>query len=128
MRARYSQLVRPMIRTMTTTLPLKSRPRMVTLGILPPKNLAITMSRKICGMMSIASVKRINTLSSSAAVIARGRANQDAHEHLQRSGRHADQQRDLAAIDGAGQDIAPDRVGAEGMLAGGRLPGAATCR
>ncbi len=35
------------------------------LGTLPPKNLAITISRKIWGMLNIASVKRISTLSTS---------------------------------------------------------------
>ncbi len=61
--ARYIQLVIPMITMITTTLPLNERPNNWIGGILPPKNLAITSSRNSCGMLNIASVKRISRLS-----------------------------------------------------------------
>ncbi len=63
MRARYIQLVKPMMTMMTITLPLKVRPRNWMVGILPAKNLAITSSKKSWGMVNMASVKRIKRLS-----------------------------------------------------------------
>ena len=63
MRARYIQLVRPMIKMMTTTLPLKLRPSSWMSGMRPPNVLAMISSRKSAGMLSQASVMRISRLS-----------------------------------------------------------------
>ena len=56
-----------------------------------------------------------------AAKVTGQRADQDADEDFDQHGRQADQQRDLPAVDGAGQDIAPDRIGAKGVSRRGRL-------
>ena len=59
MRARYIQLVRPMMRIMTMTLPLNVRPMMLIFGSFPPNTFAISSRNSSVGMLSIASVRRI---------------------------------------------------------------------
>ncbi len=56
-----------------------------------------------------------------ASIIGGDRADHCAQEHFHEGGRYADHQRDLPAIDGARQDIPPDRIRAPGIFRGGRL-------
>ncbi len=63
MRARYIHEVRAMTRMITTTEPVSSRPKKLMSGSEPPKNFEITINRNRLGMLSMASVKRIKTLS-----------------------------------------------------------------
>jgi hypothetical protein len=69
-------------------------------------------------MLNIASVKRIKMLSTPPVEASDG-ANQHPDDEGNNNGQNADDNGNLAPVDGAGQDIPPRQVGTEGVLPGG---------
>ena len=105
-----------MIRMMTITLPVISRPKILKIGNPVAKETRADDQQEQAGDDQHGFGEAHQEAVHPAAIIGRHRADQRADEHFHERGGNADQHGDLPAINGAGQNIPADDIRAEGMF------------